>query len=588
MYVLGIGDVTHDTSVCLMKNQTVVVAIEEERLTRIKHNLILDSTKYTLEEQGEHFYSSVKRLVKERESKHKQHVEYCLASAKIKFHQIDSIVISSLFSDLPFRHNACFIHHHVAHAASAFFPSPFESAAILVIDGYGAYTEGKSECVLYGRGENNHFEILDFVAGYGDFSPEERQKNLKDTHIIFKNSPGVFYQNISLLIGMGHFGEGKVMGLAAYGNDRPEFNKLRGYIDLLSDGKLNIDNRSIFIYCSELIQKAKHSLNDEKLFQFYADLAYTHQTLLEEMIIHCCNHLYQSTGEKNVCLAGGVALNSVANHKILEKTKFENIFVQPAAGDSGISIGCAMYGTYMLAKKSRKKQIGKIFSPYLGRSYTKNEINVAIKKYASQLKEHKPEGDVLHHIAKLIGQGKIVAWFQGGSEIGPRALGNRSILADPRYEDVKNKLNQEIKYRESFRPFAPAVLKEHAHEYFDMAADSFYMLLVSQVKKEKRSIIPAVTHVDGSARVQMVQQEINPNFYRLIRHFYELTGIPLLLNTSFNGRGEPIVETPEDAIRCFLNSGVDVLYLEGLVFESATTLRELAQDVPTYSSAWRA
>jgi carbamoyltransferase len=572
MYILGIGDVTHDVSVCLMKNDQIVAGIEEERVTRIKHNLVLDASKYTLKEQGEHFYSQLEKLtVAEREKKYLQSMQYCLSAARINLKQVKAIVISSLFSSLPFRHQACFIHHHLAHAASAFYPSPFKNAAILILDGYGAYTDGISECILYAQGKDNQLEFLNTVVGYCDFSKDEKESDLKETQIIFRNSLGVFYQNITLLIGMGHFGEGKTMGLSAYGKDREKFNKIREFIELKPNGHVAIDNRSIFIYCSELIGEAKSRLGREQLFQFYADLAYKHQQLLEEMIIHCCHYLHQITGEKNLCLAGGVALNSVANHKIVEKTKFENIFVQPAAGDNGISIGCAMYGAYTLNGYSRSKQINKIFSPYLGKKYSEKETNKILKKYTFQLKEKIPKINACYHAAKLISEGKIIAWFEDRSEIGPRALGNRSILADPRRAEMKDILNLRVKKRENFRPFAPAILAEYTQEYFDLKADSPYMLLVASVKLNKRLTIPAVTHVDGSARIQTVHKELNPCFYQLLEDFYKITGIPVLLSTSFNGRSEPIVETPEEAIECFLNNSIDVLFLNSRMFINTTS-----------------
>jgi carbamoyltransferase len=567
MYILGIGDVTHDTSVCLMKDSKVLVAIEEERLTRVKHNTILDPKKYTLKEQGEHFCGQLEKLTVEiREKKHRRGIDYCLSAVDINFKDIDIILVSSLFADFPFKNQACFISHHMAHAASTFYPSPFKNAAILVVDGYGTYTEGVSESILYAQGENNHLNVLNTVTGFCDFSEEDKKENLKETQIIFKNSLGVFYQNISLLIGMGHFGEGKTMGLASYGKDRPEFNKIRDYIQLGADGQLNIDNRSIFLYCLKIIDEAKTFLTQEMLFQFYADLAYKHQQILEEVIIHCCNYLYQMTGEKNICLAGGVALNGVANNRILQKTGFNNIFVQPASGDNGISIGCAMYGAHALANNQREYQNKKIFSPYLGRTYNKTDTDTAVEKHEGRLLKIIPTLDFYQYAAKLISEGKIIAWYQGGCEIGPRALGNRSILADPRCASMKDIINFKVKCREGFRPFAPAVLAEYAQEYFDLQVSSPYMLLVPLVKPSKKIIIPAVTHVDGSARVQTVHKEISPNFYRLIENFYVLTGIPLLLNTSFNGNNEPIVETPEDAIKCFLSNNIDFLFLNGQVF----------------------
>ncbi|HVV69408.1 MAG TPA: carbamoyltransferase C-terminal domain-containing protein [Gammaproteobacteria bacterium] len=578
MNILGIGDVTHDTSVCLMKDNQEIFAIEEERLTRIKHNMVLDPNKYTIEEQGQHFNGEIEKFtLAVREEKYMRSINYCLDAANMDFSQIDNIVISSLYNDLPFRHKACFINHHLAHAASAFYPSPFANAAILVLDGYGTYTDGKSECMMFAQGNNNRIQVFDTVVGYSDFTEAEKISRLKDTHIIFKNSLGVFYQNITILIGLGHFGEGKTMGLASYGEDRPELNIIREYIQLCSDGQISIDNRSIFNLCKNMIADAKVSCNSGQLFKLYADLAFKHQQLLEEMIIHSCKYLYRVTGEKNICLAGGVALNGVANYKILSSTPFEKIFVQPAAGDNGISIGCAMHGMYKLAGHPRSTEKRKLFSPYLGKVYKPQEIELAINSFSLNLDEQELEENACFLAAKLISEGKIVAWFNGASEIGPRALGNRSILADPRRSEIRDVINYYVKRREGFRPFAPAVIAEYCQEYFELANNSPHMLLVAPVKKGKRFTIPAVTHVDGSARVQTVHRELNPIFFELIQHFYRLTGVPLLLNTSFNGKGEPIVETPEDAIRCFLENNIDYLFLNGRIFSKA---EELALDFP--------
>ena len=562
MYILGIGDVTHDKSVCLMKNDRIIAAIEEERLTRIKHGLKLNPDKYTVLEHGKYIHSILDTPVKLREQNYLSLIDYCTKPHNIDFSDIDLMVTSSLFPNLPFRNKSVYLHHHLAHCASAFYPSSFDQAAILVADGYGVHTDGKSESVMYAFGDKNKISVLDTIEGFCDFTEEEKKHTSYRSHMIFRNSIGVFYQNITVLIGLGSFAEGKTMGLAPYGEENPEFNKIREFIHLLPEGKLSIDNRNIFFYCKEIVEKAKQTLDKEKLLKFYADLAYIHQKLLEEMIIHLCNHLYNLTKCKSLCLAGGVILNSVANGKIIKNTPFENIFIQPAAGDNGISIGCAMYGAHALRNIPRKFYKKNEFSPYLGREYNKKEIETAVNKFKDQLIDC---GEIKNHqqkAAEYISEGKIVGWFQGRSEIGPRALGNRSLLADPRDPNMKDYLNQQVKHREFFRPYAPSVLKEKAIDYFEISSYAPYMLVVPPVKKAVRKLIPAVTHVDGTGRLQTVDKKANPSYYGVIKAFEKITEIPVVLNTSFNTVGEPIVETPEEAIRCFLKTGIDILFIE--------------------------
>ncbi|MDF1655505.1 MAG: carbamoyltransferase C-terminal domain-containing protein [Coxiellaceae bacterium] len=561
MYILGIGDVTHDASVCLTKDGEVIAAIEGERLTRQKHGMCPDPRQYSIEHQGAHIQSILDdHRLAARQSAQKQLINYCLEKAGITPDDINYTVSSSLHEDPTFQYDATFIHHHVAHASSAFFPSPFEKAAVLVVDGYGSMSEGESECVLYAAGAGKSLTVLDAVKGQHMLTKEELQQGIKPPHMVFSNSIGVFYQNMSLLIGMGYYCEGKTMGLSAYGKWHPALEVIRENVQLLPEGKIQINNRAIFEYIKRLLKENMH-LNEEKLFQLKADLAYCCQQSAEAMIFHACNHLYDITRCKSICLAGGVALNSVANGKILQHTGFEKIFVQPAAGDNGIAIGCALYGAHVLSNKPRVYSAKKPFSPYLGKSY--RAIN--FDKYKAQLniieKVNKP-----HEVAaKYISEGKIVGWFNNGCEIGPRALGNRSILADPRNPLMKDIVNRRVKHRESYRPFAPAVLEEKAHEYFNVLCSAYYMLLVASVNEEAKGLIPAVTHVDGTARVQMVNKVLNPDFYSIIQSFEEITGVAVVLNTSFNDANEPIVETPDDAIRCFLNTEIDVLFINKML-----------------------
>jgi carbamoyltransferase len=569
VYTLGIGDVTHDPSVCLMKDNQISVAIELERLTRIKHNLKLDPAHYSILEQGNHVQNILKkRTVKFREEQFYTAIQYCLEYAGIRFNEISEIVTSTLYEKPVFTDNSTFLEHHHAHSASTFYPSSFDEAAILTVDGYGFLEkDGFAKSVMFAHGKNNTIDILDNIFGYHDYSKEELDQEAHGSHIVFANSLGAFYQNISILVGMGYQGEGKTMGLASYGSVNKDFFFIRKYINFLTTGKIEIDNRGIFLYVSNLLESAKNKLLTQDFFKYKADLAFAAQQLLEEMIIHLALHLHKLTKSTNLCLAGGVALNSVANSKILKKTPFKNIFIQPAAGDSGISIGCGLHGAHAIKNFPRPHiKTNKIFSPYLGKTYRNSEINKdsynKIEKYRLTLEQN----ELYHEIAKLISNGKIIGWFNGRSEIGPRALGNRSILADPRDPKLKDILNIKIKFREEFRPFAPAILEEKVEKYFEDITFSPYMLLVTTAKPISKKEIPSVIHVDNTARLQTVNRELSPDFYRLIESFESITEIPVLLNTSFNIAGQPIVETPTEAIDCFINSPLDGLFLNGEFF----------------------
>ena len=568
-YTLGIGDVTHDPSVCLMKGNQILVAIELERLTRIKHNLKLDPTCYTILDQGKHVQSILKkRTVKFREEQFFLGIQYCLEYAAIEFSEISDIVTSTLYEKPIFSKNSIFIEHHHAHSASTFYPSIFDEAAILTVDGYGFLEkDGSARSVMFAHGKNNTIDILDNIFGYHNHTAEELEQGAHGSHIVFANSLGAFYQNISILVGMGYQGEGKTMGLASYGSDNKDFLPIREYINFLTTGKLEIDNRGIFLYVSNLLNSAKEKLSPQEFFQYQADLAFAAQQLLEEMIIHLALYLHKLTNSTNLCLAGGVALNSVANAKILKKTPFKNIFIQPAAGDSGIALGCSLHGAHAIKDFPRYYlKNKKIFSPFLGKDYKDSALNINaynnIKEYQIMLDRK----DIFHEVAKLISNKKIIGWFNSRSEIGPRALGNRSILADPRDPNMKNILNAKVKFREGFRPFAPAILEESAEKYFEDVTFSPHMLLVTKAKSISKNEIPSVIHVDNTARLQTVNSELSPDFYQLIKKFESITGIPVLLNTSFNIAGQPIVETPDEAIECFLNSQIDGLFLNGEFF----------------------
>lgn len=567
MFTLGIGDQTHDPSVAIAKDGIIIAAIELERLTRLKHNLKVDTGKYSIQHMGNHFEEVCSLLSQNiRETLLKKGIDYCLDVAGISEAKISYFVQSTLFNSGCFPYQSIFINHHLAHAASAFYASPFENSAILTLDGYGLAIGNSYEIGTWGIGNKNKISIIENYLGQFNLTADEKKSGIKDTIIVLENSLGAFYKNITVLAGMGHFGEGKTMGLSAYGSDNKEFSKIRDYIELLSDGKFKIDNRKIFEFLEKIISNAKTTLSKERYFKLCADMAYEAQKILEEIVIHICHHIYAITKIDNLCFAGGVALNSLLNEKIVHKTQFKNIFIQPAASDNGIALGCAYYDYYMIKEGKRDLNKSKLFSPYLGKKYNSSAIDIVLKDHDENLSEINTDIEVTAQVANLIAQGKIVCWFNDGSEIGPRALGNRSILADPRNKNLKDYLNLEIKKREWFRPFAPVILEGFVNEYFETSSDAPYMLRVIKAKDSVVSLIPAVIHVDNTARIQTINREQNELYYQLVDTFRKITGIPLLLNTSFNGKEEPIVESPEDAIKCFIKLNLDVLVLNSRIF----------------------
>lgn len=548
VHVLGLGGSDHDVSACLLRNSHIFCAIEEERITRKKHgfesNLLLGESR-----------------------------KYCLNYADIGLDDVDLIVADSILAPTAIygvRKRAVTLNHHLAHAASAFFPSPFEEAAILVIDNagelvnYGGGEGVETATLLFGRG--GRIEVLHKVIGK-KYKVSDIQFNGKPYQIGDPdNSLGYFYKVISHYCGFDvyHRGDfyytedGKTMGLAPYGSDY-YYERLRPFFTMMP-GEIEID-----LHSGQLINflesESESHLGTDAEFQFKANLAYAGQKLLEEAIVHLADYLYEITGCPNLCIAGGVGLNSVANGKILKETMFERLFIQPASGDNGTSIGCALWGHYVLGGNERTLLDGLTMShAYLGRDYTEWEIEEAISQWGSQLTVSRVEYPACV-AAKKISKGEIIGWFQGKSEFGPRALGNRSILANPTVPDMKDKINSRVKFREGFRPFAPAVLYEEQNKYFELAQESPFMLIVCDVRKEYRDSLPAITHVDGTARLQSVTKENNPLFYELIHNVSNITGFPVVLNTSFNVKGEPIVESPNDAIRCFINTNLDCLII---------------------------
>ena len=425
------------------------------------------------------------------------------------------------------------INHHLAHAHNVFYSSPFESAAVLIVDGRGSEKETQSLFMATPAG----FELIDFTTKIGI---------------------GLLYAAVTQAIGFGLLQEGKTMGLAPYGADvkKQIFDFPHAYNGVVTDYSS---------FCIEDSYEISAPHQPIVTFEDRARAAFEVQEECETALLHLAAYAFERTGASYLCISGGVALNSVANYKILQSGLFKDVFINPAASDTGIPLGAALYGYHRIL--NQPKTYAEI-SPYLGPCYGQERIRRAIEAYRGT--PYNPDAfegfqleaeNALERAAELLAENKIVGHFQAGSEMGPRALGNRSILMSPLIAENKDVLNSQVKHREAFRPFAPAILEEFTKQYFEIDRPSPYMLLVPPVRQEKRSVIPAVTHADGTGRLQTVNKDFNPHFYSIIEQFHKRTGVPVLLNTSFNVAQEPIVETPEDSIRCFRSTGIDALLI---------------------------
>jgi carbamoyltransferase len=560
-YVLGTG-LSHDGSACLLRDGELCVAIEKERVSRVKHDGFNDSAA----------------------------IRYCLKSEGISLDDVSVTVQNANFGMLesgnswfhgprPFsdNHRVVTISHHLAHAYSAIGTCPFDDAAVLIVDGCGSswddctdlqgveIPESADEHLKHGYFEKDSYYV--YTKGrlrtrYKDFSPwgfglkEYLMHPMTTMHSI-----GGVYQAASAYVFSGFDDSGKLMGLAPYG--RPAV--FEDEIFTLRDGRVFV--RYDWMY--KFSKPARTHEQFKKDFQYYADIAYWVQKELERAIFYVINARYEMEPANNLCYAGGVALNAVANAKILENSKYRKLYIQPAAGDNGLAIGCAYYGWLEVLKGRRVTHSG---TTYLGTSYPEKRMEAALRKYADQWRISKSDNYV-DQTCELLATGKTIAWYSGGSEFGPRALGHRSILADPRRGEVRDQINRDIKLREDFRPFAPAVLAEDAHQYFECSGDSPYMLVVAKARPHVRDSIKAVVHEDDSSRIQTVTEELNPAFYRLLRQFKKLTGVGILLNTSMNRRGMPIVETPEQAVEFFASCPLDALVLGRIVVEKPQAWR---------------
>lgn len=586
MKILGISAYYHDSAACLVVDGEIIAAAQEERFTRKKHdqNFPKNAIEYCLTEAG-CSPSEIDYVVFYDKPflKFERLLETYLAYAPVGFKSFatalpvwlkdklfqKSVIAGALKDlwgkDIDWSERLLFSEHHLSHAASAFFPSPFEEAAVLTMDGVGEWT---TTSVAVGKGSELSVQ--------------------KEIH--FPHSLGLLYSAITYYTGFKvNSGEYKVMGLAPYGE--PKYAQLMKdhLIDIKEDGSFALD-MSYFNYCTGLTMTNKkfddlfggpRRSEESALTQREMDLAASIQAVTEEVVIKLAKGIANSTGLKNLCLAGGVALNCVANGKLLRENVFDNIWIQPAAGDAGGAVGAALGAYYLMLKQPRvvnpMLQDG-MKGSYLGPEYSQSDIEQRLKSVGAVFTNHSDQ-EIIELTAQALAEDKAVGWHQGRMEFGPRSLGGRSILADARSPTAQKLLNLKVKYRESFRPFAPSVLREDVAEWFEIDSDSPYMLLVADVQKSKRlemtpeqkqlfgieklniprSEIPAVTHVDYSARVQTVHAQTNPKYHALISKFKELTGCPVLVNTSFNVRGEPIVCTPEDAFRCLMGTEIEFL-----------------------------
>jgi len=584
-YVLGLNTYDHDVSACLLRDGAIAFAIAKERITREKH--------------ASGFYKEV--------------IDYCLEAEGITLDDVDLIVrncyilpVSEMedrlvYQDMPgflpeyeradvakhplYRSHAAkvvTISHHLAHAYSAFAVSPFEEGVVMIVDGVGSYrsdvtepfpaadmaTPLARESESYYKFNGTKIECLKKVW------MEPDRGFLSDE---FYNMPGLgaLYSRASTYI----FGDwnkcGELMGLAPYGRHE----QIKPLLDIAGN-ELHVPRWSAE-FNQPYVMDSGGKWEASPSMQHWEDLAWRVQDDTEKVLLARARWLRETTGAKNLCIAGGVALNCVANGRIAREAGFENVWIQPAAGDDGIAIGCAAYGQLEVLKQPRSFVMKQ---SYVGKSYADQDIENAAQKFWVRIQTTAVRSDnICRETAKLLADQKVIGWFQGGSEFGPRALGNRSLLADPRKAEMKDILNSRVKHRQPFRPFAPIVLVERAKEIFEGEEDSPFMLIAKRVRTEWRDKIPAIVHVDGTARVQTVSEDTNPVLYRLLKEFEALTGVPVLINTSFNVKGEPIVETPADAVVCFLTTGIDNLVLHDTLISKNALHKIVAPLVAVYT-----
>ena len=604
MYILGVSAYYHDSAACLLKDGEIIAAAQEERFTRKKHDASFPSCaiKYCLREAGIS-PSEIDNVVFYEKPflKFERLLETYLAFApkgfasfakamplwlKEKLFQKAAIIKElqgSLDSDLDWRERLLFSEHHLSHAASAFYPSPFESAAVLTLDGVGEWT---TTSIAVGKGS--------------------KLSVTKEIH--FPHSLGLLYSAFTYYTGFKvNSGEYKVMGLAPYGEPRYADLIKEKLIAIAEDGSFHLD-MSYFDYATSLTMTNKKFAalfggpprkSETELTQREMDLAASIQKVTEEVVVQMARNIAKETGERNLCLAGGVALNCVANGILLREKIFDNIWIQPAAGDAGGALGAALSAWHLHHRSERKLSTKRdaMKGAYLGPEFSDEEIEAELSTCGAKFEKFS-EDELIEKVATALAEEKAIGWMQGRMEFGPRALGGRSIIADPRSPIMQRQLNLKVKYRESFRPFAPSVLREDVSEWFDHETDSPYMLLVADVQQDKRRVItdeesalfgidrlniirssvPAITHVDYSARIQTVHSDTNPRYHAIISKFKEKTGCPLVVNTSFNVRGEPIICTPKDAFKCFMGTELDILAIGNYILVKKEQKKDLKEN----------
>src|SRR3954451_19702169 len=583
-YVLGLNTYDHDVSACLLKDGAIAFAIAKERITREKH--------------ASGFYKEV--------------IDYCLDAEGISFGDVDLIVRNCyilpvpemedrlVYQDMPgflpeyeradvdkhplYRSQSGkvrTISHHLAHAYSAFAVSPFEQGVVMVVDGVGSY---RSDVVEPYPATDTATPLARESESYYKFSGSsieclkkvwmEPDRGFLSDEFYTMPGLGALYSRASTYI----FGDwnkcGELMGLAPYGRR----DQVKHLLEL-NDGTLHVPHWTTD-FKQPYIQDGSNWEKSPSM-RHWEDLAWRVQDDTENVLLARARWLRETTGARNLTMAGGVALNCVANGRLAREAGFDNIWIQPATGDDGIAIGCAYYGWPGILKQRR----GFVMEhSYVGKPYSDRDVAKALEKFLVRIQiEAKRSDNVCRDTAKLLADQRVIGWFQGGSEFGPRALGNRSLLADPRKPEMKDILNSRVKHRQAFRPFAPIVLAERMKEIFEGDEDSPFMLIAKPVRPEWRDKIPAIVHVDGTARVQTVREATNPKLYRLLKEFEALTGVPVLINTSFNVKGEPIVETPQDAVICFLTTGIDNLVLHDTLVSKNAMHRVVAPLVRIYS-----
>jgi carbamoyltransferase len=583
-YVLGLNTYDHDVSACLLRDGAIAFAIAKERITRVKH--------------ASGFYKEV--------------IDYCLEAEGITLDDVDLIVRNCYILPVPeleerlvyfdapgflpeFERGEAAKHplyrsgqdrvvtisHHLAHAYSAFAASPFEEGVVMIVDGVGSYQSDVMEAypatdtaTPLARESESYYKFKGVELECLKKVWMEPDRGFLSDEFYTMPGLGALYSRASTYI----FGDwnkcGELMGLAPYGRH----DQVKHLLEL-TDGKLQVprwtdDFKEPYIFDGSNWEKSPS-------MRHWEDLAWRVQDDTENVLLGRARWLRETTGAKNLCMAGGVALNCVANGRVAREAGFDNVWIQPAAGDDGIAIGCAYYGWLKILKQRRSFVMDHC---YVGKPYSEQEAASALQKFLVRIQvDAKRSENVCRDTAKLLADQRVIGWFQDRSEFGPRALGNRSLLADPRKPEMKDILNSRVKHRQAFRPFAPIVLAERMKDVFEGEEDSPFMLIAKPVRPEWRDKIPAIVHVDGTARVQTVREATNPMLYRLLKEFEALTGVPVLINTSFNIKGEPIVETPEDAVACFLNTGIDNLILHDTVVSKSAMHKVVAPLVNTFT-----